>query len=231
MVVARDGLTVVTTKERAADLKKLLEALPPWPCGSAVTRLYLYDDARAQTSSRSRSPVRSARCARRSRSCARAGSARSIRRPPGFVGAEHLRDFDEAGAPRAAGDMRARVDVANSRCLVPLGWRAHDVDVWTCEGAIAAVRLARRERCAELARWRAPLESLRASGTRVEEIPGDGWSTCGARDATRDAAARRHRCARTASRRAPLPAGAIVIGGGGVYVEAERTSSRRSCST
>jgi len=29
VVVTRDGLTLVTTKERAAELKQLLDALPP----------------------------------------------------------------------------------------------------------------------------------------------------------------------------------------------------------
>ncbi|MGH7621883.1 MAG: putative sugar nucleotidyl transferase, partial [Gemmatimonadaceae bacterium] len=59
----------------------------------------------------------------------------------GALVAEHLRDFDEPGAARAVREARAGAIVANTRCLVPLGWIAPDADVWTCDGRIAAVRL------------------------------------------------------------------------------------------
>ena len=91
----------------------------------------------------------------------------------GFVGAEHLRDFDEAGAPPAAGEMRAGSIIANSRCVVPLGWsaqRCRRVDVrWRDR------RRAHRGRRCRPARWATAtraLESLRGAGTRVVDIPG-----------------------------------------------------------
>jgi UDP-N-acetylglucosamine diphosphorylase/glucosamine-1-phosphate N-acetyltransferase len=137
-----------------------------------VTDLHLYDDALA----RSFEPFALTRPFGEMRAGIALGRARWERaldaRATGFVGAEHLRDFDEAGAPPAAGDIRAGSIVANSRCIVPLGWSAPDADVWTCDGTIAAVRVASAIGVLELADGSRPLEALRAAGTRVVDIPG-----------------------------------------------------------
>jgi UDP-N-acetylglucosamine diphosphorylase/glucosamine-1-phosphate N-acetyltransferase len=184
-----------------------------------VTQLYLYDDAVA----RSLEPFALTRPFGEMRAGIALGRTRWERaldaRAAGFIGAEHLRDFDEAGAPPAAGDVRADSILANSRCLVPLGWSAHDADVWTCEGAIAAVRLAHGASAAELEGGARALESLRAAGTRVVDIPGT-WVEHVWELVTRlgvqlrediDALGPHLACTR--------PDGALVIGGGGVYVE------------
>ena len=184
-----------------------------------MTQLYLYDDAVA----RSFEPFALTRPFGEMRAGIALGRTRWERaldaRAAGFIGAEHLRDFDEAGAPPAAGDVRADSILANSRCLVPLGWSAHDADVWTCEGAIAAVRLAHGASVAELEGGARALESLRAAGTRVVDIPGT-WVEHVWELVTRlgvqlrediDALGPHLACTR--------PDGALVIGGGGVYVE------------
>lgn len=137
-----------------------------------MTELYLYDDALARTFE----PFALTRPFCEMRSGIALGRARWERaldtRATGFVGAEHLRDFEEAGAPPAAGEIRAGAIIANSRCIVPLGWSAHDADVWTCDGEIAAVRVASAMRADALADGAKSLETVRASGTRVADIPG-----------------------------------------------------------
>jgi UDP-N-acetylglucosamine diphosphorylase/glucosamine-1-phosphate N-acetyltransferase len=184
-----------------------------------VTQLYLYDDAIA----RSFEPFALTRPFGEMRAGIALGRARWERAldtaASGFISAEHLRDFDEPGAPSAAGDIRAGSILANSRCLVPLGWSSHDADVWTCEGAIAAVRLANGASGTELGDGARALQTLRAAGTRVVDIPGR-WVEHVWELVTQlvmqlrediDALGPHLECA--------LPAGAIVIGGGGVYVE------------
>ncbi|HMA02776.1 MAG TPA: putative sugar nucleotidyl transferase, partial [Gemmatimonadaceae bacterium] len=107
-----------------------------------MTQLYLYDDAIA----RSFEPFALTRPFGEMRAGIALGRARWERATAataaGFIGAAHLRDFEETDAPPAAGDIRAGSIIANSRCLVPLGWSAHEADVWTCDGEIAAVRIA-----------------------------------------------------------------------------------------
>ena len=184
-----------------------------------MTQLYLYDDSIA----RSFEPFALTRPFGEMRAGIALGRARWERAlaasAAGFVGAEHLRDFDEAGAPPAAGDVRAGSILANSRCVVPLGWSAHDADVWTCEGAIAAVRVGQGVSVAAIGDGTQALESLRAAGTRVVDIPGrwiqhvwelvTGLVTQLREDI--DALGPHLSCT--------WPAGSIVIGGGGVYVE------------
>jgi UDP-N-acetylglucosamine diphosphorylase / glucose-1-phosphate thymidylyltransferase / UDP-N-acetylgalactosamine diphosphorylase / glucosamine-1-phosphate N-acetyltransferase / galactosamine-1-phosphate N-acetyltransferase len=184
-----------------------------------VTQLYLYDDAIA----RSFEPFALTRPFGEMRAGIALGRTRWERAldavAAGFAGAEHLRDFDEAGAPAAAGDIRANSILANSRCLVPLGWSAHDADVWTCEGAIAAVRLANGASAAELRDGARALESLRAAGTRVVDIPGR-WVDHVWELVTQLVAQLREDIDALGPHLACVPpAGAIVIGGGGVYVE------------
>jgi UDP-N-acetylglucosamine diphosphorylase/glucosamine-1-phosphate N-acetyltransferase len=111
-----------------------------------VTRLYLYDDAVARTFD----PF----CLTRPTGELRAGAelirTRWERRlqltASGFIGADHLRDFEESGAPRALprdGKLEAGSIVTNSRCVVSLREAGSDggARAWTCAGRIAAVRL------------------------------------------------------------------------------------------
>jgi UDP-N-acetylglucosamine diphosphorylase/glucosamine-1-phosphate N-acetyltransferase len=184
-----------------------------------VTQLYLYDDALA----RSFEPFALTRPFGEMRAGMALGRARWERAmdetAAGFIGAGHLRDFEETGAPPSAEDIRAGSIIANSRCLVPLGWSAHEADVWTCDGAIAAVRIANGVSAAELADGSRALESLRASGTRVVDIPGR-WVRHVWELITQllpqlrediEALGPHLSCA--------MPEGAIVIGGDPVYVE------------
>jgi UDP-N-acetylglucosamine diphosphorylase/glucosamine-1-phosphate N-acetyltransferase len=187
-----------------------------------VTALYLYDDALA----RSFEPFALTRPFGEMRAGIALGRARWERAvdgsaAAGFIGAEQLRDFEESGAPPAAGEIRAGSIVANSRCIVPLGWSAHEADVWTCDGQVAAVRLgsALGTGGGELGDGSRPLESLRASGTRVVDIPGR-WIRAVWELVTQlvpqlhediEALGPHLSCA--------TPAGAIVIGAGQLFVE------------
>lgn len=137
----------------------------------------------------------------------------------GALAAEHLRDFDEPGAPAAVSEAPAGAIVANTRCIVPLGLSAPDADVWTCDGRIAAVRIAAAVRAEELSRGETALEQLRAAGTRTAAIPGR-WIGAAWELVTTllpqlrediDALGPRLTCA--------LPEGAIVIGRERVFIE------------
>jgi len=184
-----------------------------------VTQLYLYDDAIA----RSFEPFALTRPFGEMRAGIALGRARWERAldasATGFIGAEHLRDFEEAGAPPSAGEVRAGSIIANSRCLVPLGWGAHEADVWTCDGAIAAMRVSNGVSAGELEQGVRALESLRATGTRVVDIPGrwvqQVWElvTHLVPQLHEDIEALGPHLSCTS------PVGAIVIGGGRVYVE------------
>jgi UDP-N-acetylglucosamine diphosphorylase/glucosamine-1-phosphate N-acetyltransferase len=184
-----------------------------------VTSLYLYDDALA----RSFEPFALTRPFGEMRAGIALGRARWARAldatAAGFVGAEHLRDFDEAGAPPSAGEIRAGSIIANSRCIVPVGWSAPDADVWTCDGEIAAVRIAAALPAGALDDGARALESLRGAGTRVVDIPGR-WVRAVWELVTQlvtqlrediDAVGPHLTCV--------MPAGAIVIGDAHLYVE------------
>jgi UDP-N-acetylglucosamine diphosphorylase / glucose-1-phosphate thymidylyltransferase / UDP-N-acetylgalactosamine diphosphorylase / glucosamine-1-phosphate N-acetyltransferase / galactosamine-1-phosphate N-acetyltransferase len=184
-----------------------------------VTQFYLYDDAIA----RSFEPFALTRPFGEMRAGIALGRARWERATAGtaagFIGDAHLRDFEETDAPPAAGSIRAGSIIANSRCLVPLGWSAHEADVWTCDGAIAAVRIANALSAEELADGSRALESVRASGTHVVDIPGR-WVHHVWELITQlvpqlrediEALGPHLSCA--------MPEGAIVIGGDQVYVE------------
>ena len=187
-----------------------------------MTAFYLYDDAQARALApfaltRPLGEMRAgAELVRRRWELAFGASA------AGIVVAPHLDAFDEPGAPAAAsGVLPARAVLVNSRCVAPLGWKARDADVWTCAGAIAAVRLARDTPVSELARGEAPLESLGAAGSRVEPIAGR-WITA-VWSFIADLVAQ---LAEDIAVLGPLaasvePAGAIVIGARPIYVEPE----------
>ncbi|MGH7647626.1 MAG: hypothetical protein ACREND_05880, partial [Gemmatimonadaceae bacterium] len=148
----------------------------------------------------------------------------------GAVAAPHLEAFDEPGAPPAStGVVPKGSVVVNTRCIVPLGWRAREVDVWTCAGEIAAVRLARDTPGPELADGAAPLESLGTVGSRVEDIAGrwvtDVWSFIG--DLV--AQLREDIAVLGPLATAAQPAGAIVIGTHHIYVEPDATIEPGVC--
>jgi UDP-N-acetylglucosamine diphosphorylase / glucose-1-phosphate thymidylyltransferase / UDP-N-acetylgalactosamine diphosphorylase / glucosamine-1-phosphate N-acetyltransferase / galactosamine-1-phosphate N-acetyltransferase len=137
----------------------------------------------------------------------------------GALVAAHLRDFEEAGAPPAAAAVPAGAIVANSRCIVPLGWMAGDADAWSCDGQLAAVRLAQPLDAAALDDGAVALESLRASGARVAEIPGR-WVNAVWELITQLLPQLREDIAAVGPALAcARPEGAIVIGAGAVHVE------------
>jgi UDP-N-acetylglucosamine diphosphorylase/glucosamine-1-phosphate N-acetyltransferase len=60
----------------------------------------------------------------------------------GFVGAPHLRDFDEPGATTAlSAPIPGGSILVNARCAIALVDAPRDAEVWRCGGRIAAVRL------------------------------------------------------------------------------------------
>ena len=119
-----------------------------------MTSLHLYDDIVARgfepfALTRPVSELRAGAEIIRARWASAAGCAATS-----FIGAPHLIDFSEAGAPRAHpadGTLPAGAIIANSRFVVALAARLHaDESAWSCDGAICAVRLARATELAEL---------------------------------------------------------------------------------
>ena len=149
----------------------------------------------------------------------------------GFIGAPHLVDFEEGEAPSAVTtSIPAGTVIANARCVVALRSTPADADVWTCEGRVAAVRLARPVELAELAEGRATLDTLAPAGTRTRELTGrwleavwDFVRTLPPQLADDIAA-----LAATASH-AQRPAQAIVIGSHAVLVEPGATVEPMVC--
>ena len=107
-----------------------------------MTALYLYDDQRARAFepfalSRPVAELRAGAELIRHRWELALGA-----RAAGFVGAPHLAEFEEPGAPTmTTGQIPAGAIIANARCVPPLSGVPHDADVWTCAGRTAAVRL------------------------------------------------------------------------------------------
>jgi UDP-N-acetylglucosamine diphosphorylase / glucose-1-phosphate thymidylyltransferase / UDP-N-acetylgalactosamine diphosphorylase / glucosamine-1-phosphate N-acetyltransferase / galactosamine-1-phosphate N-acetyltransferase len=136
-----------------------------------VTRLYLYDDAAA----REFEPF----CLSRPVGELRAGveliRARWEHRlqlpASGFIGAEHLQDFEEPGAPPAVPpDHVLEPDsiVASTRCVVALSVATQDraARVWRCDGRVAAVRLHEATPASRLSDGTLQLDQLaRGAGT------------------------------------------------------------------
>ena len=81
----------------------------------------------------------------------------------GFIGAGHLDDFEEAGAPGAflENELPAGTVIANARALPPLEplLDAHAA-AWTVGGRLAALRLSRAT----------PASALRTAGTELESL-------------------------------------------------------------
>jgi UDP-N-acetylglucosamine diphosphorylase/glucosamine-1-phosphate N-acetyltransferase len=142
-----------------------------------VTALVLYDDARARAFepfalTRPASELRAGALLIRERWERTLDASTSV-----FAAAEHLRDFDEAGATAVAADatLDAGTVIALSRfapslALMPGAGRAK---VLASDGVIVAVRLAEPLPAAALADGRLSLESLVPEGATVEET--SGW--------------------------------------------------------
>jgi UDP-N-acetylglucosamine diphosphorylase / glucose-1-phosphate thymidylyltransferase / UDP-N-acetylgalactosamine diphosphorylase / glucosamine-1-phosphate N-acetyltransferase / galactosamine-1-phosphate N-acetyltransferase len=95
-------------------------------------------------------------------------------RATGFVGAQHLIDFDELDAPpMATGDIGAGTIIANSRCAVALARVADGGSVWLCGGRAAAVRLDEPVAASALRDGGMSLESLAPATPDAREI--EGW--------------------------------------------------------
>ncbi len=111
-----------------------------------MSGLYFYDDLRARqfepfALTRPCSEMRAGTSIIRQR-WERATSRKSA----GFLGAAHLADFEEGGAPHsvpATGEIPAGAVVVNSRCVVSLDLPLEPFDLLMCEGIACAVRLAR----------------------------------------------------------------------------------------
>ena len=138
----------------------------------------------------------------------------------GFIGPAHLADFEELDAPPfAAGTLPAGSVVANTRCVLSLGAVTQDVETWTCDGRVAAVRLARAIDVASLRDGQVPLEELAGAGGETTAIGGrwidEVWHLI------RDLTAQLTEDIEAVGPRltTALPQGAIVIGDRGVYVE------------
>jgi UDP-N-acetylglucosamine diphosphorylase/glucosamine-1-phosphate N-acetyltransferase len=91
----------------------------------------------------------------------------------GFIGAEHLSEYEHEGFA-AAGEPKVGTIIANSRFAPALDAAFNDADeVWTSNGRVAAVRLNRGLRAADIRSGNVPIESLVSSGARMAEI--EGW--------------------------------------------------------
>lgn len=136
--------------------------------------LYLYDDAVARgfeplALTRPVSELRAGAEIVRRRWASALGATAA-----GFVSAAHLAAFEEFDAPPAAPDVLiAGSIVANARAIVALDARAtHDVDAWTCDGRVAAVRLVADVPVTRLSDGATPLEALLADGAVHDALSG-----------------------------------------------------------
>jgi UDP-N-acetylglucosamine diphosphorylase/glucosamine-1-phosphate N-acetyltransferase len=140
-----------------------------------VTRLYLYDDAKA----REFEPFALTRPVSELRAGAELIRARWERvsgtRCYGFIGAPHLADFDEIDAPPwVAGEetIPAGSLIANSRCAVSLSVMLDDTSpTYYADGRVCAVRVRSSVRMSALADGSASLDDL-ASDTAHSEVRG-----------------------------------------------------------
>jgi UDP-N-acetylglucosamine diphosphorylase/glucosamine-1-phosphate N-acetyltransferase len=135
-----------------------------------VTQLYLYDDAAA----RSFEPFSLTRPA-----CELRAGTELIRQrwervtqlsASGFLGAPHLSDFEEIGAPPALcgdSDLPPGSVVASSRCAVTLDQKLDPkAQLWICGGRVAAVRVGAGTSAAQFGDGSLELDSLTAATGR-----------------------------------------------------------------
>ena len=182
--------------------------------------LYLYDDERARAFApfaltRPVSELRAGAVLIRHRWESAVGE-----KAAGSIVPRHLQDFEELDAPAAApNELPAGSIVANARCVVSLGAIPRDVETWTCDGRVAAVRLARAVRIAELGDGRVTLEELAGAGGEVQDVTGrwidEVW------DFIRDLGAQLTDdiAAVGPNLQTGLPEQAVVIGSHALYVE------------
>ena len=140
-----------------------------------MTDVYLYDDARARlfepfALTRPASELRAGTEVTRRRWEHALGA-----RAAGFLAAPHLDRFAELdAAPAAHGTLPAGAIVANARCLPALrslGTAAADA-VWSCEGRVAAVRLAADTPAERFADGGLALDELAARGAAPVAVAG-----------------------------------------------------------
>lgn len=145
-----------------------------------MTKLYLYDDARA----RSFEPFALTRPVAELRSGAELIRERWVRAVQAdaveLLGAAEMRDFDEPGAARCAtGRIPAGSIVANARCAPALLMdaskarkRAATSTLWSCGGALAAVRIREEMDASVFASGSATIDSLSAGTGAICELAG-----------------------------------------------------------
>ena len=142
-----------------------------------MTALYFYDDARA----RQFEPFALTRPASELRAGAMTLRQRWERvtgfETKGFIGAKHLADFDEQGAPPSlsSGDIPAGSIVVNSRFIIPLDVELKKYDMLMNGGSGCAVRLVRALPVRDLADGQIDLCSVQTS-LGGKNVPGR-WMT------------------------------------------------------
>jgi UDP-N-acetylglucosamine diphosphorylase/glucosamine-1-phosphate N-acetyltransferase len=132
----------------------------------------------------------------------------------GFLGADHLGEFEQDGFAEVAEPEQGMV-IANSRFAPALGTRFDEkADVWTAGGHVVAVRLARGLRAADIRSGNIPLESLAKSAAHLAEI--QGWWMAEVWDLLRHLPAMLEsdlsHIAKSASKKTAPPAHATILG-------------------
>lgn len=135
----------------------------------------------------------------------------------GFAAAPHLAAFEEFDAPpAAAGTLTAGTIVANARCAIALDVTLGDANAWTCDGRVAAVRLAAPLDASRLADGTFDLGSV--AGRGAVDVRGwwidDVWEFAG-----KLAGMLAADLAVLAAGAGDPPAHVAVLGAGGAYVE------------
>jgi UDP-N-acetylglucosamine diphosphorylase / glucose-1-phosphate thymidylyltransferase / UDP-N-acetylgalactosamine diphosphorylase / glucosamine-1-phosphate N-acetyltransferase / galactosamine-1-phosphate N-acetyltransferase len=92
--------------------------------------------------------------------------------PVGFVGAPHLVEFEEPGAPGALSHVVAGTVLVHAR-FAPLLAKAPAADAWTHDGRVVAVRVSRDLDAAALGAASASLDALVPDGAVRAAL--DGW--------------------------------------------------------
>ena len=152
------------------------------------------------------------------------------------IAAPHLAAFEEAGAPPAltAGHVPEGALVASSRCVIGLDAFLGDVAggrAWSCDGRIAAVRLATATSVAALSDPATTLERLAGSG--VPPVPIEGRWIDEVWDLTRDLVMQLGedipKLARFRGASSGAPPHSIVIGDDDVFIEAGAVIEPQVC--
>jgi UDP-N-acetylglucosamine diphosphorylase/glucosamine-1-phosphate N-acetyltransferase len=90
----------------------------------------------------------------------------------GFMGATHLEDFEEGGAPSSLSEAPAGSLLVNARFAPALDVLPNDAASLLGDGRLAAIRLARRVDAAELRNGATTLEDLEPERGRTAEVRG-----------------------------------------------------------